>query len=425
MKKFFYRVIGKFLKLLDNVFPQKFNDLITSVFRSTRETFYPSIVSNEKLQNFKEQEKHVFFGYYDITPFSFDDKMLLAQHAPLIDRSPTARDEIHIGFYYIKDRKKEFIRIGKTNTWCWQQGCRLQWYPADSSSSIIYNCMINNNYGAIIQDVDKQKILKEIERPLYSVSSDGNWGLSLDFSRLQRIRPGYGYGVIPDKSSGEYCPSDTGIELVDLKKYKTTLLFSLKDISKLDPHDSMENAEHYFNHIMFNPSGNRFLFFHLWQDKKRHSRLFTCDRDGGNIRLLNNSGFVSHYNWISDNEIILYSYIISKGDYTYAIFNDSDGTIKYLGKGVPMRDGHPTILEKQSILITDTYPDLYSQHNLFAYYIDRDDLKTIARFDSTKHFKGEFRCDLHPRINHNKNMICVDRVINNRRCITLIPICFN
>ena len=32
-----------------------------------------------------------------------------------------------------------------------------------------------------------------IKKPVYSVSSDGRWALTLDFSRLHRLREGYGY----------------------------------------------------------------------------------------------------------------------------------------------------------------------------------------------------------------------------------------
>ena len=43
------------------------------------------------------------------------------------------------------------------------------------------------------------------------------------------------------------------------------------------------NTEHYINHIAFNPSGNRFLFFHVWNNNgKRRTRAITSDVHGNN-----------------------------------------------------------------------------------------------------------------------------------------------
>jgi hypothetical protein len=150
--------------------------------------------------------------------------------------------------------------------------------------------------------------------------------------------------------------------------------------------------------------------------------MFVSDKNGSNVKLLNNSGSVSHYNWKSDDEIILYSYIKEKGSYMYAIFNSLDGSIQYFGKNVPRNDGHPTFLNNNNFFITDTYPDLCSQRNLLRYSLTEDDTRVLARFDSPYEFSGQFRCDLHPRISHNEKMICIDRFINDKRSISIVPI---
>lgn len=392
-----------------------------SLFRLVCGLFLNQIVQNEKIINFSDKDKHIFFGYYDMTPFSRDDKLLLAVKAPLIDRAPNAEDNAEVGYFHISDPGRGFSPLGKTNTWCWQQGCRLQWYPQDGDK-IFYNCLVDGKYGAIVKNISGDTV-KKISKPLYSVSPDGKWGLSLDFSRLQRLRPGYGYGILPDESRGQLKPDDNCIELVDLEANEARRLFSLKDVSEIEPHDSMEEAEHYLNHIMFNSSGEKFLFFHLWVSKagKRHSRLFVANRDGASLRLLNNSGSVSHYNWISDNKIILYSLVGEKNKYMYAIFDSSNGNVKYFGKNVPKNDGHPTFLKNGNIFITDSYPNLCLQRNLLSYNIRNDQKKILARFDDPRDFAGEFRCDLHPRISNNEKMICVDRLVDEKRIISIIP----
>ena len=46
---------------------------------------------------------------------------------------------------------------------------------------------------------------------VYSVSLDGKFALSLDFSRLHRLRKGYGYSNIPDKTYEEQMEIPFGI----------------------------------------------------------------------------------------------------------------------------------------------------------------------------------------------------------------------
>lgn len=413
--------IRKFIFLYDAILPKMLVNFRRKIFRTVGNFWRMPVIRVDKIANYREKGKHVFFGYYDVTPFSYDDKIILAIQVPLIERTPITNDEAEVGFYYVNSPEHGFISLGKTNTWCWQQGCRLQWY-AGKSNQIVYNCMINGKYGSVIREVPSGKIIKEIAKPLYSIGLDGKWGLSLDFSRLQRLRPGYGYSILPDASAGNLRPDYNGIGLVGLETGEWRQLFSLKEISKIDPHKSMKGAEHYFNHIMFNPSGKKFLFFHLWMSKnrKRNSRLFVSDRDGKNLKLVNNSGSVSHYNWITDDEIISYSLVEKKKKYMYAIFDSRNGKIKYFGKNVPKGDGHPTFLNNK-VFITDTYPDLLFQRSILKYNMKKDKTEVLARFNEVTQFSGEFRCDLHPRISHNEKMICVDRIFNNKRCVSLIP----
>jgi hypothetical protein len=384
-----------------------------------RALFSNQLVSEKAIINFGCKDKHVFFGYYDIAPFDESENFLLAMCAPLIDRAPDFEDEAEVGYYYLNNLEHGYVSLGRTNTWCWQQGCRLQWY-GEGNKQIIYNCLVDGKYGAVIKEIDSGKIVREIKKPLYSISKGGKWGLSLDFSRLQRLRPGYGYSTLKDESQGELVPK-RGIDLVNMETGDFHKVISLYDIKKIEPHKSMDGAEHYFNHLMFNPSGTKFIFYHLWnKNGKRYSRIFVADRDGSNIKILNNSGKSSHYNWISDDKIILYSYIEEIKKYSFAIF-DIEGKKFFFGEDAPERDGHPTYLNDLKIFITDTYPDLYLQRNLLAYKLKENKVIVLARFDSLKHSAKEFSCDLHPRVSNSKKMICVDRIINKKRNISIIP----
>jgi hypothetical protein len=131
---------------------------------------------------------------------------------------------------------------------------------------------------------------------------------------------------------------------------------------------------------------------------------------------------VSHYNWKSDGEIILYSYLSEKKKYAYAIFNIENEDVEFLEKNIPNSDGHPTFFKSGDVFIADTYPDLCFQRNLISCDLKNKKMKIIARFNDSKYFTGEFRCDLHPRISNSEKMVCIDRLIKNKRSLSIIPI---
>ena len=82
--------------------------------------------------------------------------------------------------------------------------------------------------------------------------------------------------------------SDDGIWICDLKRNKKELIIDLESVVnfKFDSHTL--DTEHYINHLSFNPSGNRFLFFHVYNNNgERRTRAITSDVNGNNLFLLN------------------------------------------------------------------------------------------------------------------------------------------
>ena len=75
------------------------------------------VESSYKVYSLYEKNANIFFGYYDVTPFSKDDKKLLY-----------LRTEGEVADICILDLdSKEQNKISQTSLWNWQQGCRLRW----------------------------------------------------------------------------------------------------------------------------------------------------------------------------------------------------------------------------------------------------------------------------------------------------------
>ena len=76
----------------------------------------------------------------------------------------------------------------------------------------------------------------------------------------------------------------------------------------------MKKAEHKVNHIMINPSGERFMVLHRWiYGSRKYARLITANIDGSDMYNLNDDNMTSHCWWKNDSEIIAFAHKKKKG----------------------------------------------------------------------------------------------------------------
>nr|MBI1231049.1 hypothetical protein [Cytophagales bacterium] len=361
-------------------------------------------------QIFSNAESQIFFGYYDVTPFSSNDRYLLATRAPKDNVSPHVNHpDLELGYYDLEKKNPVFTTFAKSKTWNWQQGCRLQWH----NENVLYNTLIDNQYVSIIQNPLSGEIIKTFEKPVYSANKD--FGLTLDFDRLHACRPGYGYNYFPE------IRCDDKIWFIDFATGEISEMLTIEAVKAFLPLPTMQAADHYFNHLSISPKGTRFMVTHLWVSPagKRYSRMIVCDFQNENtLSCPNNSGHTSHYCWDGEDKIILFGTQESHGQRYYAHDLKNNET-SALGPADLREDGHPSYL-KNNILITDTYPNYLRQQNLLRYDIEKEELRKIASFHVPVSFSGEVRCDLHPRPNKKGDKVCVDIVRNGQRAMCVV-----
>jgi hypothetical protein len=379
------------------------------------------LMFSSKHQVISNSSCHTFCGYYDVVPIDGSEEKLLALQVDTSLCTPDGKTIAKVGYYNLTSPNVEFIQFGTTRSWNWQQGSRLQWISNGIGNEVIYNTFNNNQFGAVIQNVDSGSIVKKINFPIYEIEKSGRFALTLNFSRLQRLRPGYGYNNLPDKTANDMQPNDDGIWLVDLQNNRSVLRKTLKEIATYRPHPSMVGAQHYINHLSLNPSGTVYMFFHLWMDQnnRRYSRLFTSETDGNGLFLINNFGPVSHYTWLDDESIVVTTNI-SNNQYRYIVYHYKDGFKEIIGDNHLLLDGHPTYKSETNVIITDTYPNFLCEQKLLQYDISLRKLRILDRLYIPPSFHGEFRCDLHPRISPTGRNIIIDVVKKNKRSIKII-----
>lgn len=374
-----------------------------------------------------DKEHEYFFGYYDKSPWDITDRYVICLKAnnTWADVSPREKaDILLIDTEKLESDPERVRKIAETRAWNVQQACMLQWLGPDYNNRIIYNDYREGKYVSVILTISTMEE-RVISAPVYSVSSDGKFALTLDFSRLYNLRPGYGYYNMPEKTKGIALPDTTAIWKIDLETGEISDLLKYTDFAKFQPRQEMQEKKsiHKVNHIMLSPNGRRFMVLYRWfNGERKYTRLITCNIDGSDMYILSDDDMVSHCFWKDDEHVIAFENKKKSGTGYYLM---KDKSQEYYHCWPEMTgDGHPSYSPDESLVVTDTYPDKTRIASLKI--MDGDEKKNhtevVARVFAPFKYDNDTRCDLHPRWNHASNMICFDSVFEGQRGLYIIDV---
>ena len=274
---------------------------------------------------------------------------------------------------------------------------------------------------SVLYDFENKKEIKVLDKPIYDVSKDGKFALTLDFSRLHRLRKGYGYANIEEETKNEKSPEKTCIWKIDLNTGEISDIIKYSDLKNFETRLEMNDAEHKVNHIMISPNGKRFMVLHRWfKNNEKFTRLVTMNVDGTDIYNLSDDNFVSHCCWKNDEEILSFLNKNKRGKHYY-LMKDKTQEYKMLWPELNT-DGHCTYSPDGKYVITDTYPN--NKRIASVYLCTEEDNKSrrIARVFSPFKYDNDCRCDLHPRWNHKSDMVCIDSVHEGKKELYVLDI---
>lgn len=383
--------------------------------------------SNEKFKSEGEVIKvspddgfEYYYGYYDKSPWDIDDRYMIAIRVKQAYKSVAPKEDGTVGVIDTQNGNK-FIEIGTTRSWNVQQSCMAQWMGPDFRSRIIYNDFRDGKYCSVIYNMEQRREEKVLPLPVYDVARDGSFALSLDFSRLHRMRPGYGYSNLPDFTKGELCPDKPCIQKMDIPSGRVTDLFKYTDMAAFEPDETMQGAEHKVNHLMISPNGKRFMVLHRWFQKgRKHTRLVTVNIDKTEMYNLSDDVFVSHCFWKNDNEILSFLRKKETKDHYYLM---KDKTQEYKMFWPELKtDGHCSYSPDNQLIITDTYPNRKRIASVYLCTEQDNRARRIARVFAPFRYDNDCRCDLHPRWNHAGDKVCIDSVHSGKRALYVIPV---
>ena len=353
--------------------------------------------------------KGYFFGFHDKSPFSPDNCKLLAHRNLIGNRKVVPGDSSELG-YFSGDDWSTFTPVASTQAWDWQLGSMLQWFGADGSACI-FNDVVDGRIASRIVTTNGQQI-KALPFPVIHVSPNSTLASSYCFRRVAKAMDGYGvrFGNDANTPIDRFsCDDSSDFRVFSTHDGRIVFAVSLHEIRKTEPHESMRDAFHFFHHSLFNPSGTRLFFFHRWVDRNARlwSRMFTCNPDGSERRLMPTHEMVSHVGWIDDSTLLAYARTRKGGD-GYYVLEDGSPEPRPLAPQQLNSDGHPMMSPRGEQFVTDTYPDRFRNCNLYVGSLHSSRVTRVLRAHLPLKLSEDQRVDFHPRFDRSGDVVCFD-----------------
>lgn len=371
---------------------------------------------------------HYYFGYYDRCPWNADNTKHLALHVGQCERLPERGETAEVGI--VMRDGSGFRKLTETRAWCHQQGAMTLWLT-HKQEAFIYNDfdVEENRLLARVYELG-EGVTGEYSQPIYAISPDGRWGVSLNFSRIPRR--GYSYADAVLSSDRHPDLDDDGLFLIDLHSGETRLLASYRAIIAQHPIPyELDEMYWWLNHAIFNCDSSKllFLFRHCGDPTNMQgwkTYMYTVNLDGSDLACtlpdVYWSGMISHQIWgRTPHEILLDANWRGQGS-EYVVFNERERPLRAtrISEGMgPM--GHLVFSPNGEWMLADTYP-VDGVQSLALVHAATGDLQIVGRFQhrQPQGYPADVRCDLHPRWSADGTLITVDSIHSGQRKLYML-----
>ncbi len=364
--------------------------------------------------------KHHFFGYYGICPWNATGQYHLCLQSEFHDRPPAAGDTAVVGLVDMETGK--FEGVAETQAWNLQQGSMLHWLPTAPDRLITYNARQDDRFVGVVQDIHSghKRILPY---PISAMTRHGRQALGLNYARLKSLRPVVGYAGLPDPFAAQNHPSEDGVYTMDTETGAARVLVSYEEAREfLSDYEDVQTHKIWFNHTIINRDDTRVAFVVRYRDETReikHTILLSASMEGGDLRIVTDLG-ASHFDWLT-NELI-FGWVTMKEGQKYYLINDRTLEYEEVRPDILTKNGHCSFTRDGAWLLTDEYPDENNLQALLLWHMLEERLVVLGRFHSPPPFRGEIRCDLHPRWSRDERQVSFDSIHDGSRQVYVVDV---
>ena len=364
--------------------------------------------------------KHHFFGYYGICPWNASGRYHLCLQSDFHDRPPTAADTAVVGL--VDMQTGNFEGLAETQAWNLQQGSMLHWLPTAPDRLITYNARQEDRFVGVVQDIHSGS-KQVLPYPISAISRNGRQALGLNYARLKSLRPVVGYAGLPDPFAHQNHPSEDGVYTMDTETGQASVLVSYEEARDfLSDYEEVQARKIWFNHTIINRDDTRVAFVVRYRDETReikHTILLSASMDGGDLRVVTDLG-ASHFDWLTEE--LIFGWVTMKEGQKYYLINDRTGAYEAVRPDILTKNGHCSFTRDGAWLLTDEYPDENSRQALLLWHMAEERLVVLGRFHSPEPFRGEIRCDMHPRWSRDERQVSFDSIHGGSRQIYVMDV---
>lgn len=398
--------------------------------RSPRESIsvqFPAFSEPQRITS--GPKEHFFASYYGIDAWSEDGRYALVLETDLRTRLPTAAEAATVGVVD-QTQGNRFFPLTDTRCWNFQEGTMAHWL---GPRRLVYNDRVEGRFVSVVLDMDTgQKRI--VPFPVSAVAPDRRTCLSINYARLARARPAYGYaGDGQDSREQVTWPEDDGLWRVDLETGEARLIVSVASVrDRMEPVAS-PHALAYFCHTAFSPTGQWIFWLARTEgDGPRRTTAWVCDPMGTRVLRCFPEGWSgSHFAWL-DGERLLVTVRYRRGFWSHVLWTVGTDAYERLGGGLLDFDGHATFSPNGRWLVTDTYPDALGERRLLVMDLGTGALLSLGTFEvPAEYWKPErylfgteavTRCDLHPRWRSDGRMLGFNSVHEGSRQVYIMNV---
>jgi|TARA_B110000967_G_C18901689_1_gene575926 hypothetical protein len=352
-----------------------------------------------------KSKTEINIGYYDLPASSLNDSFTAFTERVNM-RTSSAIDKTDICIVDEEFKNKRVLT--ETFVWNSQLGSRLMWSTV-CEKTLFYLDIENDNIITKEIDVVNGEI-KTYPFQAFCLDLEDKGFYGLNYSRLFKSRPGYGY----IKESLSSTLSNDGLLYYSISNRKGHVIATYEELFKLVDVSPKELVDIRLNHLQLNYDGSKLIFLLRYQkDEDDFSHMIILNTNDGVLSVLPFGPHISHACWMSNDKIVLWAKHSENKDPAFYLYNIEIDTATKLGIN---KDGHPFKIDENKF-ICDTYNNSARQRELFTYNLENHTKIHLGKFYTGIKYSGSSRCDLHPRINRKRDKFIIDVSYTGKRNI--------